>query len=71
MVGRIKWLKSLGKVESGGKRQNSNIAIDTIHGIIKPLIRSLARRGEAKNKSSLFTYKIKYIVRSILENIPQ
>jgi len=66
MSGRGKGGKGLGK---GGAMRHRRVLRDTIHGITKPAIRRLARRGGVKRISGLIYDEIRGVLKVFLENV--
>ena len=66
MSGRGKGGKGLGK---GGAKRHRKIMRDSIHGITKPAIRRLARRGGVKRISGLIYEETRGVLKVFLENV--
>ncbi|CAN0034409.1 unnamed protein product [Sphacelaria rigidula] len=66
MSGRGKGGMSLGK---GGAKRHRRVLRDTIHGVTKPAIRRLARRGGVKRLSGLVYEEIRGVLKVFLENL--
>lgn len=66
MAGRGKGMKGLGK---GGAMRHRKILRDNIHGITKPAIRRLARRGGVKRISGLIYEESRGVLRLFLEKV--
>ena len=68
MSGRGKGGKGLGK---GGAKRHRKVLRDNIHGIAKPAIRRLARRGGVKRVSGLIyvTVETRSVLKVFLENV--
>jgi len=64
--GRGKGKANIGK---GGSKRHRKILRDSAHGITKPAIRRLARRGGVKRLSGLIYEETRGILRMFLENI--
>ena len=61
-----KGIKGLGK---GGHKRYRRILRDNIHGITKPAIRRLARRGGVKRISGLIYEETRGVLKVFLENV--
>jgi histone H4 len=66
MSGRGKGGKGLGK---GGAKRHRKVLRDNIHGITKPAIRRLARRGGVKRISGLIYEESRAVLKVFLENV--
>lgn len=66
MSGRGKGYKGLGK---GGAKRHRKILKDNIHGITKPAIRRIARRGGVKRISGLIYEDTRGVLKVFLENV--
>ncbi|CAM6108381.1 unnamed protein product [Calypogeia fissa] len=66
MSGLGKGGKGLGK---GGTKRHRKVLRDNIHGITKPAIRRLARRGGVKRISGLIYEETRSVLRTFLENV--
>src|SRR5687768_1002667 len=66
MSGRGKGGKGLGK---GGAKRHRKVIRDSIHGITKPAIRRLARRGGVKRISGLIYEETRGVLRAFLEGV--
>ncbi|KAA0155110.1 hypothetical protein FNF31_06178 [Cafeteria roenbergensis] len=66
MSGRGKGGKGLGK---GGAKRHRKVLRDNIHGITKPAIRRLARRGGVKRISGLIYEETRAVLKVFLENV--
>merc|ERR1712010_450061 len=66
MTGRGKGGKGLGK---GGVKRHRKVLRDNIQGIIKPVIRRLARRGGVKRISGLIYEETRGVLKVFLENV--
>ena len=67
MSGKVKAGKG-GKSFAGAKR-NRKVLRDNIHGISKPAIRRLARRGGVKRISGLMYEETRTVLKTFLENV--
>nr|XP_027202892.1 histone H4-like [Dermatophagoides pteronyssinus] len=63
-IGRGKGLE-----RSGPMIRNRKVLQDNIHGITKPAIRRLARRGGVKRISAAIYEEVRSVLRSFLENV--
>jgi len=66
MSGRGKGGKGLGK---GGAKRHRKVLRDQIHGITKPAIRRLARRGGVKRTSGNIYEETRSVLKVFLENL--
>ncbi len=66
MSGRGKGGKGLGK---GGAKRHQKVLRDNIHGITKPAIRRMARRGGVKRISGLIYEEIRGVLKVFMEHI--
>ena len=66
MSGRGKGGKGLGK---GGAKRHRKVLRDQIHGITKPAIRRLARRGGVKRISGTIYEETRSVLKVFLENL--
>ena len=66
MSGRGKGGKGLGK---GGAKRHRKVLRDQIHGITKPAIRRLARRGGVKRISGTIYKETRSVLKVFLENL--
>jgi histone H4 len=66
MSGRGQYGKGLGK---GSAKRHRKAASDNIHGITKPAIRRLARRGGVKRISNLIYDEARSALKMFLENV--
>ncbi|CAM6111866.1 unnamed protein product [Calypogeia fissa] len=66
MSGHGKGGKGLGK---GGAKRHRKVLRDNLHGITKPAIRRLARRGGVKRISGLIYNETRSVLRTFLENV--
>lgn len=66
MAGRGLGAKGLGR---GGAKRHRKVLRDNIHGITKPAIRRLARRGGVRRIAGLMYEETRSVLKTFLENV--
>jgi histone H4 len=69
MSGRGKGAKGGKGLGKGGAKRHRKVIRDSIHGITKPAIRRLARRGGVKRISGLIYGETRIVLKLFLENV--